>query len=149
MHNGQIITVSSALGHVMLMKCPREYGSAGWDARVRARKCVCVGWGVKRYHASREELAGETNVDGRLLLVTREHPDLDAGLGQLEDGLGHAVLQLVLDRCSTKQEKILFDLLCHIVHLLCAVNERRLGLLKLLVPLRVPSVGCVGNKNRS
>ena len=40
-----------------------------------------------------------TYIDGRLLLVAGEDPDLDPGGLEVGDGLGHAVLQLVLDGC--------------------------------------------------
>lgn len=52
-----------------------------------------------------EQLAGVRDVDGRLLLVTRQHPDLQAGIPQGRDGLGNAVLQTVLDArrpCGSK-----------------------------------------------
>lgn len=38
------------------------------------------------------------NVDGRLHLVPREHPELDAGLAKVGDRRGNVVLELVLDR---------------------------------------------------
>lgn len=52
-----------------------------------------------------EQLAGVRDVDGRLLLVARQHPDLQAGIPQGRDGLGNAVLQTVLDArrpCGSK-----------------------------------------------
>ena len=45
----------------------------------------------------REQPARVGDVDCGLLLVAGEDPDDDAGAPQLGDGLGHAVLQLVLD----------------------------------------------------
>lgn len=44
-----------------------------------------------------EQLAGIRNVDGRLLFVPRQHPDLQPRRPQSSDGLGHAVLQPVFD----------------------------------------------------
>jgi hypothetical protein len=54
------------------------------------------------------------DVDGRLLAVARQHPDLDAGLRQLDDRLRHAVLQLVLDARRAQQHQVLLDLLRHL-----------------------------------
>lgn len=44
-----------------------------------------------------QQLAGVGDVHGRLLLVAGEDPDLQAGLPQLDDGLGDPVLQAVFD----------------------------------------------------
>lgn len=44
-----------------------------------------------------EQFAGVGDVDGRLLLVAREHPDLQPRRPQSRDGLRYAVLQPVLD----------------------------------------------------
>lgn len=44
-----------------------------------------------------EKSAGVGDVDGRLLFVARQHPDLQPRLPQSCDGLGYAVLQPVLD----------------------------------------------------
>lgn len=52
-----------------------------------------------------KQLAGVRDVDGRLLLVPRQHPYLQASLPQGSDGLGNAVLQTVLDArrpCGSK-----------------------------------------------
>mmetsp|Transcript_1248 Transcript_1248/g.3760 ORF Transcript_1248/g.3760 Transcript_1248/m.3760 type:complete len:684 (-) Transcript_1248:1219-3270(-) len=48
-------------------------------------------------HAGSEELARLADLDGGLALVASEHPELDAGLGERRDRLGHADLELVLD----------------------------------------------------
>ena len=59
------------------------------------------------------------------LLVAGEHPDLDAGERQVRDRLGHAVLQLVLDRRRAHQRHPLLDLLVHGRQLVVAVLHRR------------------------
>jgi len=45
-----------------------------------------------------------TYVDGSLLLVSSEDPDLDAGLHQSGDGFWHAGLQAVLDGRGAQQK---------------------------------------------
>ena len=50
-----------------------------------------------------EQLARDADVDRGLLLVAREHPDLDAREREVVDGLGHAILQAVLDRARAEQ----------------------------------------------
>lgn len=48
-----------------------------------------------------------TYVDGRLLLVSGQHPDLDVGPHQSGDGLWYAGLQAVLYRRGAQQHQIL------------------------------------------
>lgn len=48
-----------------------------------------------------QQLAGVRNVDGRLLFVARENPDLQACLAQLGNGFGDSLLQAVFDPGGT------------------------------------------------
>lgn len=48
-----------------------------------------------------------TDVDGRLLLVSGQHPDLDVGPHQSGDGLWYAGLQPVLDGRGAQQHQVL------------------------------------------
>lgn len=53
-----------------------------------------------------DQLAGVGDVNGRLLFVAGQHPDLQAGLPQGSYSFGNPVLQPVLDaRCSCRSEK--------------------------------------------
>jgi len=61
----------------------------------------------------------------RTLLVAGQHPDLDARQQQVGDGVGHAVLQLVLDGRGAQQRQVLLDFLEHLVQLSVAVHYRR------------------------
>ena len=49
------------------------------------------------HHVVREVTTRVRDVDGRVLLVAREHPDLDARQAQRLECIGHVLLQLVLD----------------------------------------------------
>ena len=48
-----------------------------------------------------------TYVDGGLLLVSGQDPDVDGGLQQGGDGLRHSVLQAVLDGRRSQQTEVL------------------------------------------
>lgn len=48
-----------------------------------------------------QQFAGVSDVDGCLLLVPRQHPDLDAGRVKGFDRLGDALLQTVFNARST------------------------------------------------
>ena len=61
-------------------------------------------------HGRVDQTARVGDLDGRLLLVAGQHPDLDAGLAQLLDRLRHAVLQLVLDARGADEQQLLLDL---------------------------------------
>lgn len=52
-------------------------------------------------------LTSLTNVNSRFLFVPRQDPDLDVGLHQSLDGLGHLVLELVLDGRGPQQLQVL------------------------------------------
>ena len=86
-------------------------------------------------HVVLEELAGVADVDGGLLLVAREHPDVDVGLEELGDGLGHADLELVLDGGGAEEGEVGFDELGGLGHLLLLVVDVRRGLVEEGVPV--------------
>ena len=48
-------------------------------------------------HVVGEQLRRLRDINGRLDLVARQHPELDLGPGEFMDRLGHAVLQSILD----------------------------------------------------
>jgi len=58
----------------------------------------------KLLHLLRDEAACEGDVDGRLHLVARQHPQLNARRCQLFDALRHALLQLILNGSASASE---------------------------------------------
>ena len=54
-------------------------------------------------HVAAQKLGGKANIDRSLLFVPREHPNLNASLGQAGYSVGNTVLQLVLDRRRSDQ----------------------------------------------
>lgn len=48
-----------------------------------------------------------TNIDGCFLFVPGQDPDLDVSLHQSLYGLGHLILELVLDRCGPQELQVL------------------------------------------
>ncbi|KAJ6440057.1 LOW QUALITY PROTEIN: Chromatin structure-remodeling complex subunit RSC1 [Purpureocillium lavendulum] len=75
-----------------------------------------------------------SDVDGRLALVARDHPDLDVGPAQFVDGIRHSLLQLILDGRRPRQLKLLLDLVAGLLDEPLAVDEARLRLAVLLLP---------------
>ncbi|KAJ2864202.1 hypothetical protein GGH94_003066 [Coemansia aciculifera] len=88
-------------------------------------------------HVAVEQVAAVPDVDGRLRLVAREHPQLDAGQRQLRDRLGHAVLQLVLDGSPANQLQLALDAVAHALDLGVAVIQAGHGLVVANAPLRI------------
>ncbi|GIX64755.1 uncharacterized protein BcabD6B2_41900 [Babesia caballi] len=82
-----------------------------------------------------QQVGGDADVDGRLQVVAREHPHLDAGGAQQLDRLAHAVLQLVLDARDALQLEVPLDQRRAPRHRLLAVQDVRLRLQVLFVPL--------------
>mmetsp|Transcript_13159 Transcript_13159/g.39811 ORF Transcript_13159/g.39811 Transcript_13159/m.39811 type:complete len:266 (-) Transcript_13159:1785-2582(-) len=96
-----------------------------------------VGLGIADEQAVRvkNEFAGDGNINRRLLLVSRDHPHLDAGSQQGLDGGGHAVLQLVLDGRHPSQFQIRLHLLRTLRDQLLSSVEVGCCILVALVPL--------------
>eukprot|EP00951_Prasinocladus_malaysianus_P001586 scaffold10950_cov29-Prasinocladus_malaysianus.AAC.1 len=88
-----------------------------------------------------EQPAARGDVDGRLLLVARDHPHLHARLEQSGDGLRDAVLQLVFDGGDANQLEVLLDLVLQLRHLLLAAVQQAADLLEAVVPLAVDPDG--------
>mmetsp|Transcript_30716 Transcript_30716/g.30208 ORF Transcript_30716/g.30208 Transcript_30716/m.30208 type:complete len:207 (-) Transcript_30716:649-1269(-) len=72
---------------------------------------ACGGVHHEDLHVLLQQRAGVPDVDGRLHLVPRQHPQLDPRLPDERYRLRHVVLQPVLDRCRTHQRKRVLQLL--------------------------------------
>ena len=46
----------------------------------------------KKWHGGCEKFTRVANIDGRLLSVTSQYPDLHVGFGQVGDGFRHTLL---------------------------------------------------------
>ena len=100
----------------------------------------------QQLHGLRQELARVPDVDCSLLLVAREHPDLDPSVGQVADGLRDADLQLVLNGGGAEQEHVLLDQLARCVDLLAAVDDRGRSFVVDHQPLLVLHLGQLGHR---
>lgn len=69
------------------------------------------------------------------MFVSCEHPDFDAGLSQLGNGLRHSVLQFVLNGRGPQQGHVLLDLLVNVVQLLVSIVQRDSGCLMSVFPV--------------
>ncbi|KAH6605615.1 hypothetical protein Trco_004768 [Trichoderma cornu-damae] len=98
---------------------------------------VLVDLDMDQLHIVVEQVAGEANVDGGLDFVAGQHPELDSGLAQELDGIGHAVLETVFDGSAAEQHEVLFNELGNGLKLLLAVLEGGGGDVVLLLPLAV------------
>ena len=74
-------------------------------------------------HLVRQQVAGEADVDGRLDLVARQDPELDAGVGEQRDRVGDAVLQPVLDGGPAQERELALDRVGHELELLVPVLD--------------------------
>lgn len=88
-------------------------------------------------HGLSDESTRQTDVDGRLLSVTRKDPDLDTRLLKRVDGVRHAVLKLVLDGRCTQQHEILLNQLGHVVESVAPPNDLTGSLVVHVRPLAV------------
>jgi hypothetical protein len=73
------------------------------EQRLRIGACLLVDDDVLHELLRLHQVARHGDVDGGLFFVAREHPYVKAGPHELGDALGHAVLQLVLNRGGTQQ----------------------------------------------
>eukprot|EP01137_Pigoraptor_chileana_P037562 Opistho-2@34839 len=111
----------------------------GADLLQRLVLCGCVD--DEEIHVVCEEAAGIPNVDRSLLLVSRQHPNLDICLGEVGNGLGDAGLQFVLDgRCAQKNETVL-NLRSNLLDLTLAFVHRDERSAVLCIPGGVLGVG--------
>ena len=69
----------------------------------------------EQLHFFVEQAAAVPDVDGRLDLVAREDPELNAGALDVEDSAAYVDLELVLDRCRANQIELDFELLGDLV----------------------------------
>eukprot|EP01136_Pigoraptor_vietnamica_P044383 Opistho-1_new@21063 len=74
-------------------------------------------------HVLSQQPRGKANVDRRLLLVPRQHPDLDRGARERRDRVGHADLQLVFNGGRAEQHEVLLNQFGDFVELFLAVVE--------------------------
>mmetsp|Transcript_30175 Transcript_30175/g.57950 ORF Transcript_30175/g.57950 Transcript_30175/m.57950 type:complete len:865 (-) Transcript_30175:203-2797(-) len=88
------------------------------------------------HHVVQQQAARRPDVDGRLHLVPRQHPHVDAAGLQLLNRFRDAVLQLVLDGGGAQQLQVLLNELGHLLQLLGAVVQRRPCEGKLFLELR-------------
>ena len=82
---------------------------------------------------ARHQLRALGNARGRLELVAREHPDLDASVAQRLERFAHLALQLVLDTCETQEFEVLLESLDYVLDLLTAILEVKFGFVKSLL----------------
>lgn len=64
---------------------------------------------TNKVHGLRDQATRHSDVDGCLLAITSEHPDLDASHLESMDRIGNSFLQLVLDRRRAEEEHVLLD----------------------------------------
>eukprot|EP00162_Nutomonas_longa_P015390 comp22295_c0_seq1/m.53329 comp22295_c0_seq1/g.53329 ORF comp22295_c0_seq1/g.53329 comp22295_c0_seq1/m.53329 type:complete len:553 (+) comp22295_c0_seq1:926-2584(+) len=102
-------------------------------------------------HRKMQQRARKANVDRRLLLVPREHPDLDVGARKNLNRARNTFLQLVLDRACAHENQILLNHLRNLVEGLLAPNQQRAGLVEGLVPCVVGALRelCIGKAERA
>eukprot|EP00755_Sulcionema_specki_P009752 Sspe_Gene.44556::Locus_21865_Transcript_1_1_Confidence_1.000_Length_3924::g.44556::m.44556 len=74
------------------------------------------------------QLGAPGDAGGRLNLVPRQHPDLHAGIAEVLEGLGHVILQLILNTTQPHQLKILFESGANPLHCFCWVTRQLRGL---------------------
>mmetsp|Transcript_3974 Transcript_3974/g.11312 ORF Transcript_3974/g.11312 Transcript_3974/m.11312 type:complete len:311 (+) Transcript_3974:1725-2657(+) len=86
-------------------------------------------------HLLGDERARKADVDRRLHLVARQHPQPDARLGQHCNALRDALLQLVLNRGAAEQDEVTLHHLADRSDLFVAVLQAHFGLCPLLLPL--------------
>ena len=60
-------------------------------------------------HILTDEFAAHADVDGRLLSISGQDPDLDAGRLKGVDGVGHTILQSILDGRRTQKGEVMLD----------------------------------------
>lgn len=66
----------------------------------------CTIVGITNHFSDKASLS-LTNINGCFLFVPCQDPDLDVGLHQSLNGLGHLILELVLYRCGPQQLQVL------------------------------------------
>jgi len=99
-------------------------------------------------HALRQKLGRLSDGDGGLEFVTGEHPHADAALENIVNGLGHVVLEGVLDGGGAKDVQVALHVLRQRLHSVLTAVKRSFGLVVLegKVTIFLVAEGQVGDK---
>jgi hypothetical protein len=87
-----------------------------------------------------KEVGCITNGNGGLQLVSGGDPDLDTSSLEVSNSFGDSILQLVLDRGGTQQDKIAFDGGRYSLDPVFTVLQSNTGFVELLLPFLVNSL---------